>query len=74
MQLQNAPFPIILTPSGIVTEVRLVQFPNARSRIVSTTGIMVEVGLLQLLDESLPIYLTPPGSVTAVRLRPSPKA
>lgn len=48
MQSIKALFPILVTESGIVIEVRLVQFQNAWSPILVTEfGIVIEVRLEQ---------------------------
>ena len=82
-QLLNVELPIFVTASGIqievspelknadspiaLTEVRLVQFQNARSPIVvKDWGRVMEVNPVQLLKAELPITVTVAGSDTDV--------
>ena len=53
------------TLSGILTDIRLLQFSNAELPIsVTPSGIIIEVGLLQSLNASFPIFVTPSGMTT----------
>ena len=48
MQFSNAPYPMLVTLSGMVTEVRDVQKPNAPSpMLVTLSGMVTEVRAMQ---------------------------
>ena len=65
MQLKNAYFPISVTLSGIVIEVKPVQSENACQPMdVTLSGIVIEVKPVQPLNASQPMYVTPSSIIT----------
>ena len=65
----NALFSMLVTPSGIWMEVRLVQLENAQSpMLVTPSGMVMEVRLAQLENAPLPMLVTPSGILMDVRL------
>ena len=68
-QLRNASAPMLVTLSGIVIDVRLVQPQNAPAPILVTlSGIVIALRLLQLENAASPILVTLLGIVTEKKL------
>ena len=64
VQPENAPFPILVTLSGIVMLVKLVQPENAKLPILVTLfGIVMLVKPVQPLNASDGIYASQPNSI-----------
>ena len=69
MQPEKAELPILVTPSGIVTEVKPVQPEKAELPILVTpSGIVTEVKPVQPEKAELPILVTDSGMVIEVSL------
>ena len=67
VQLSNAPLPMLVTLSGMVTLLRFVQFRNAYSpMLVMLAGISTVSRFLCRWNVYFPIFVTPSGILTVV--------
>ena len=68
LQLENAPDPMLVTLSGIVTEVKPLQLENAKtSMLVTEFGIVTVVKWVQVANTEASMLATLSGIVTEVK-------